>query len=1170
LKIENEKWITINIIKTTMRKMMNKNSYVRRILWLLPAVILFLSGLSMEAQVTVGSKAEPQPYSLLELDNPGAKKGLRMAHLTTAQRDSLTQTTGFDTAKQGKGRGLTIFNTTTKCLEFWNDNRWISICTGNANVTLSPPLPDPVDEGGGDFGPITPEDHPAPNCGNAEPYSVLVISGMDFIHVSMTNPATGAFTLHVDENQSAVSRTGIVRVVNNCTSEYKDFPIRQSANSTVCNKGNAAPVVNTTTATVCAGGSAYLYVTNAAAAVNDPNDLVWSRSGVEVGRGAALTVTQAGKYIVYAGGIGCSFASSEITVTTSATLAPDAIVTLDADNGGVVCGAGGTITLTAYVDTPLSGGEAIEWYRDGILVSSGVANTLSGVSNADIGHSYFAVRVSGSCRSQASNTVIPQAGTGTPVTFSPGDAYVNNISLSTSPIVVCPGSPLTFTINNAGSNSYAWSINGVQLNNAGSTASYTVPSDATLLVISCTASAPGFCSKSVTVNASLTVSQPATPQIASGPSLICSGTTVTLTATPSSDATLLYRWYRNGTVVKTSAGNTDNTYTASQGGSYTVETQTGACLSNPSAERVLTLSSAPTNLQFTVAPSQVNPGTNAIFTASANNASDYAWSASGGATVVPNGATATISWATSGPNTVTVTASNNCGTTTQTANVTVASLQMAQPTVTLVSGPSCGTGAMFQVADGYADMAVATGFTWTVTASGSGYTPTLQYFGDKNQLVFVPYDATTRTYTASVVANGAKPASIASANVTASGNLQASSYYMNGDDCYDIKKTDYSPETKWGIWSNRTQLTALSNYNYSVGGGTGTYLWTVDDPDGILAVNPTGATSASVNIQFKSSVLTDSYLVNQPTNERKVTVMCQITASTCVYTITKSIRVGDRDCCGSVADYEGNVYTAYRFGTAGCWTTENLATAYNMKQSKSLTGNKGNSGTNYAPQWTLPSTTNNSTTLTEVQARNSDYYGTGVGKPGFLYNWAIAVGAADASTAQNTTTYPNCTGGDCPPGNANVAIQDICPTGWHLPSDKEWNDLEKEITTNYQKYSTATTAPTTWSDTWRSTSGSYRGGHGTLMRNPKNPSSSYTQNPAGLSNPKEKGFSTLLVGYANSGRWYTYGAVAYYWSSSSYSGTLAWRRNLNYNQAGVARNFNNKYYMWGVRCKKNE
>jgi uncharacterized protein (TIGR02145 family) len=148
-----------------------------------------------------------------------------------------------------------------------------------------------------------------------------------------------------------------------------------------------------------------------------------------------------------------------------------------------------------------------------------------------------------------------------------------------------------------------------------------------------------------------------------------------------------------------------------------------------------------------------------------------------------------------------------------------------------------------------------------------------------------------------------------------------------------------------------------------------------------------------------------------------------------------------------------------------------------------------------------------------------------------------------------------------------VASQDICPTGWHLPSDWEWNNLEKEVTTGYTQYSAATAAPNPWSDAWRTGTG-YRGGHGPLMRNPMNIGS--TQNPAGLSNAKEKGFSGMLVGYAYYGSWGNYGDGAHCMTSSSASDAYSWTRNMYYSNQGLSRSSVAKNYMRSVRCKKDE
>ncbi|GHT72609.1 hypothetical protein AGMMS50262_01820 [Bacteroidia bacterium] len=1141
-------------------------------------MLVVSAGLKMYAQVTVGSESLPQEFSLLELDTQYNKRGLRLPQISSAQRDSITQTTVFQNQKIDKGRGLTIFNTDTKCLEYWNGTRWVSICTGTANIDLTPtpPTPGAIPDtipaiGGGPYGPIIPEDHPRPDCGTSIPYSVLIVSGSEFTHLTILDPATGAFEVSFDANNTAVTRTAVIRVVNNCTTEYKDFYIPQKGDASVCGTYSTNPVVaaNTTPITLCANGSVYLYVTNVAAVIgsDDENNLVWSRGGVEIGRGISYTATTPGSYRVYAGGIGCTCASNNIVVEASTSTAPDAIVTIDAQNAGVLCGGAGTLTLTAYPTTSLSGGESIEWYRDGVHVGTGA--TLS-VGPTDLGHSFFAVRKNGDCYSKQSNVIVPVAGTGSDPNPSASDFYVNGVAMNGT-ITICPNTVLLLTVQNTNpSYTYTWSVNGVALTGSSSSASYTVPFDATLCVISCVVSGSGVCSKSVTVNAMLNVAQPVTPTIAAGPSLLCSGTTLMLTASPDATTGLVYLWYKDGVLVKTSANNTDNTYTVTAGGTYTVQTQISSCLSSLSAGRTITLASQPTNLQFTVAPAIVNPGVDAVFTITATNASGYDWAATGTPTITKTGASATINWTTPGPYVVTATASNDCGSAQVTANVTIQTNQMTTPVVLNTAG-TCGNGILFYIQTPYADMADASNFAWTVTAP-AGVTGTA--LGNKGEQFFVPYTSTNSTaYTVSVIANGSKLASAAATGTFTGAANASSNFFINGSDCYDIKQTQYDPAVvQWGLWANRVRLTANSNYAYSVG-GTGTvtsYVWSVSDPDGILTAASVSSVNANttqgINIQFKPDVLTDAWLINQPANERKVVLMCVVTTSGgCVYIVTKQIRVGDRDCCTGLSDYEGTTYTTYRFGTAGCWMTENLATTYNMKKGVQLTDNNSTSND---PHYTTQKVNNTGTKMSLSDVRNSNYFGNNEGKVGVFYNWAAAVGAANGTAAQNTTTYPNMTGTTTAngPSNANTVNEDICPTGWHLPSDAEWSLLEKEISANYTQYSTSSTA-----STWTEVSGTYRGTHGTMMRS-KTPATlnGYIQNPVGTSNVKEKGFSVLLVGYAGSGTWANYGFYTYYWSSSSNSDTSAWRRYLNYGTAGVARGITLKASLWSVRCKKNE
>ncbi|MDR3328231.1 MAG: hypothetical protein LBT04_09020 [Prevotellaceae bacterium] len=88
------------------------------------------------SQVTIGADKSPETFSVLELISNGTNKGLRLPQLTTTQRNALVLT-GNDLA-----RGLTIFNSTTRCLEYWagNVDGWKQQC-GPGGPAADPPVP---------------------------------------------------------------------------------------------------------------------------------------------------------------------------------------------------------------------------------------------------------------------------------------------------------------------------------------------------------------------------------------------------------------------------------------------------------------------------------------------------------------------------------------------------------------------------------------------------------------------------------------------------------------------------------------------------------------------------------------------------------------------------------------------------------------------------------------------------------------------------------------------------------------------------------------------------------------------------------------------------------------------------------------------------------------------
>lgn len=102
------------------------------------AVMLFVNGAFLHAQVTVGDDKVPEVFSLLELKS-NTHNGLRLPQMTTVQRDAMANA---DFVANPEAMGLRIFNITTYCVETWNGFAWISQCYDTckdiSSVSVSP------------------------------------------------------------------------------------------------------------------------------------------------------------------------------------------------------------------------------------------------------------------------------------------------------------------------------------------------------------------------------------------------------------------------------------------------------------------------------------------------------------------------------------------------------------------------------------------------------------------------------------------------------------------------------------------------------------------------------------------------------------------------------------------------------------------------------------------------------------------------------------------------------------------------------------------------------------------------------------------------------------------------------------------------------------------------
>jgi uncharacterized protein (TIGR02145 family) len=237
-------------------------------------------------------------------------------------------------------------------------------------------------------------------------------------------------------------------------------------------------------------------------------------------------------------------------------------------------------------------------------------------------------------------------------------------------------------------------------------------------------------------------------------------------------------------------------------------------------------------------------------------------------------------------------------------------------------------------------------------------------------------------------------------------------------------------------------------------------------------------------------------------------------------------------CPSLVYDEKGNDYFTGWFGKAGCWMTQNM-----RYTDATLTENRDPEDYN-AKCYTYPGDASILTTHPEY---------------GLFYTWAAATGRTEIDSESEDAN---------PSGHP---LRGICPSGWHVPSDKEWNDLEEVIAESAQGVYSEDGTTTTWNNMHRTTT-AFRANHGRKMKSKKEIGEFSTN---GLSKASdENGFNALLVGDVTSGDLNDDGVQAIFWSSTSASSDNAWARSLNRSNDGVARYAFEKIEMYSVRCKQ--
>jgi len=150
---------------------------------------------------------------------------------------------------------------------------------------------------------------------------------------------------------------------------------------------------------------------------------------------------------------------------------------------------------------------------------------------------------------------------------------------------------------------------------------------------------------------------------------------------------------------------------------------------------------------------------------------------------------------------------------------------------------------------------------------------------------------------------------------------------------------------------------------------------------------------------------------------------------------------------------------------------------------------------------------------------------------GRLYDWTTVMNGASASSSK-------------PSG-----VQGICPNGWHLPSDQEWNELEMAL-----GMAASDTAQT-----------GYRGSHAESMK-------STTDWASGLNGTNSSGFNAFPTGLyePNDSLFYNFSSITYFWSTTENinDNLKAYFRYLVIQYTGVYRGPVDKTGGYSCRCLK--
>ena len=304
-----------------------------------------------------------------------------------------------------------------------------------------------------------------------------------------------------------------------------------------------------------------------------------------------------------------------------------------------------------------------------------------------------------------------------------------------------------------------------------------------------------------------------------------------------------------------------------------------------------------------------------------------------------------------------------------------------------------------------------------------------------------------------------------------------------------VSSIDCSSATNNGTLTANTSASGVSSVIAYTGGNGGTHTGQT-----ITSTGVTGLTATLAAGTFANGNGSLTYEISgTPSENGTASFEVNIGGKTCI--LTRNIITPTSGYGTNITDVDGNTYKTVYIGTQQ-WMGENLKTS------------------KYSDGTTIPNITDNTQWQNNTTGAWAYYNNDAANNPkyGKLYNWY----------AVSKTTN----------GNKNV-----CPTGWHVPTDAEWTVLTDYLGGN-------------------SIAGGKMKEVGTTNWNSPNTSATNTSLFTGLPG----GYRDLIGDYSN------VGSLGLWWSSTGYNTYDAWSRNLDYYHGVAYRSDYGKDYGFSVRC----